>query len=228
MTGVDIVGELFSKRALWVWQFRFFAYWLLVAVTVWIFYMFFGLMPVTEFIGVFAAAFHGDFSRVSTQNFATSLAVTLGAFAFGFFFASLICHCILVRLAIHGARSTVELATSKADFAARYDAISRRLEENPLLGPAWGGFAGTLVASDTVIRSTLRPNVFVQSWRGARAHLWLESHADHSRLLRRAGATFHLHRIGARLVRGGGRNEGSAHGRWRRGASHAGRARKIA
>lgn len=156
----DIVGKPFFKRAIWAWWFRLPGYWTVVAVVVWLFYRSFARLPAADTIGVIVRAFQGDMSRISTQDFAVSLAVALGAFAIGFFVASLIFHWILVSLAIREARSIVEGAGTKADFAAHYEEISRRLEEHPLLGHAWAGFDGTLVTSDGVIRNTFRPHVF--------------------------------------------------------------------
>lgn len=156
----EFVGGSFFKRAIWAWWFRYTGYWAVVAVVVGLFYWLFAPLRAADTIGVIFQALHGDLSRVSTQTFATSLAVALGAFAAGFLVASLIFHWILVRLAIRDARSIIEGAGTKANFATRYDEISRRLEEHPLLGHAWAGFEGTLVKSDEVIRNTFRPNVF--------------------------------------------------------------------
>ena len=154
------MGGLFSRRAFWAWPFRYFTYWLVVAVVVSATYRSFGRLSVADMFDVIIQASHGDWSRVSTQNFAVSLAWALGAFAAGLFVGSMIFHTILVRLAIRDARRIVEGTGTKADFAARYDEISRRLDEHPLLGHAWTGFDGTLVRSDGVIRNTLRPQLF--------------------------------------------------------------------
>ncbi len=154
------MGGSFFKRAIWAWWFRYPGYWMVVALVVWLFYRSFARLPAVDTIGVIIQAFQGDMSRISTQNFAISLAVALGAFAFGFFIASLIFHWIFVSLAIRQARLIVERAGTKADFAMRYFEISRCLEEHPLLGHAWAGFDGTLVKTDEVICNTFRPHVF--------------------------------------------------------------------
>ena len=133
----DIVGGSIFKRAIWAWWFRYPGYWVVVAAVVWGFYRSFARLPATDAIGVVVRAFQGDISRISTQDFAVSLAVVLGGFAIGFFVASLIFHWMLVCLAIREARSIVEGAGSRTDFAARYNQISRRLEGHPLLGRAW-------------------------------------------------------------------------------------------
>lgn len=154
------MSGLFSIRAFWAWPFRLFSYWLVVAAVVALVYRSFGRLSPMDMTDVIVRASQGDWSRVSTQNFAVSLAWTLGAFAFGFFIASLIFHWIFVSLAIREARSIVEGAGSRADFAARYNEISHRLEGHPLLGNAWAGFDGTLVKPHDMILNTLRPQVF--------------------------------------------------------------------
>lgn len=112
-------------------------------------------------LGIIADAFGGDTAAVSTQPFAFSLAIGIGALATGLALSYFVFHVVLVVWAIARARARVERAADAAAFAADHAAISRALARHPVIGPAWRRFDATLVPGDGAFSSTLRPQAFL-------------------------------------------------------------------
>lgn len=157
------MGRLFSMSVLWSWPFRAFGYWTIVISSASLGYRFLGRLSFGEMIAIVAAARQGDLARVSTQDFAFSLAAMIAAAAGALWLAHLLFHSIFVWLAIREARARVRVAKTKSDFAAGYDRIYAALADHPLLGHAWVEFDETLIKSDGPIRNTLRPQTFFNS-----------------------------------------------------------------
>lgn len=148
----------FSRPLIWGRLFRYFAYWAVVLVVAGLGYRLAAPLSAGELVGDIVQASRGDWTKFGTEKFAHSLAWGLGACALGVLAASLIFHTLLVCRSIGHARLLLERARSKTEFAAQYGEISETLRENPLLGHAWDGFEGTLLTSQTPIRSTVRPH----------------------------------------------------------------------
>ncbi len=148
------------KSFFWKPRFRIPLFW---TVTLPIAYGIYGALaplPFPPLVSAIAAAFHGDLDRVSHQDVAFSLATSIFALAGGLFAAYLICHVMLVRLSIRGARRKLEAIADKDAFFADYDRLRGEIEIHPLLGRAFQKFDETLVNGRSPIANTIRPNAF--------------------------------------------------------------------
>ncbi len=112
-------------------------------------------------LGIIANAFHGDLSAVSTQPFAFSLSIAIGAVATGLALAYLVFHVVLVVFALGRARARVLRTGSPAGFADAHEAVSRALARHPVIGPGWRRFDATLVAGPDGLSNPLRPQTFL-------------------------------------------------------------------
>ncbi|MGH2341206.1 anti-phage ZorAB system protein ZorA [Segnochrobactraceae bacterium EtOH-i3] len=112
-------------------------------------------------LGIIIDAFGGDTAAVSTQPFAFSLAIAIGAAATGLALSYFVFHVVLVVWALGRARARVERTADAAAFAAEHAAIARAFARHPVIGPAWRRFDATLVTGGDVLSNTLRPQTFL-------------------------------------------------------------------
>lgn len=141
-------------------SFFFFAIWLGVA---WGLSSSFGALSLKELWPPLPDIMRGDFTGVARREFAFALAALLGVTGAGFLFAFLVMHVVVIRIALWRLRTAVvERAKDATQFAANYDAIDQRLSDSPLIGRAWGLFAGTLIRpGEGGVWSTFRASAFI-------------------------------------------------------------------
>ncbi|NLH83545.1 MAG: anti-phage defense protein ZorA, partial [Phyllobacteriaceae bacterium] len=117
-------------------------------------------LSTSDFLAVVSEAVHGDLGRVSTPDFAFTLAFLIGALAAGLLVAHGLAHALAVRLSIREARRRLEAIASKQAFARDFDRLCEDLADHPLLGHAWSEFAETVVRHRDRLQNTFRPSVF--------------------------------------------------------------------
>jgi hypothetical protein len=155
-----MVGGVFSRRIIWTWAFRALIFTGAFFVVAGLVYRSHGQMPVAAVLNVLAQASRGDPSSFTKQAFAVSLAWLLGAAAFGFAAAYLVCHVLLTSLSLREARRLVSACPNPLAFSEKFDDISMALEAHPLIGHAWTGFSRTCLPNKRVVRNTVRPNAY--------------------------------------------------------------------
>lgn len=163
--------SFFAWRFLWRAPVRYALFWAVVGAVAW------GLAFVTPYsdwplvADTIAAAIRGNLEGIARQDFAFGLASGIFQIAGALAAAFLLCHVILVRLALLSARMRVGRAEDEPGFAAGFDTISDLLKRNGLVGHAWREFSETIVRQDNAIHITMRPQAFINTAE-ARDHLF--------------------------------------------------------
>ena len=151
---------VFASRVLWNPVFRTLMFWAVTISIARFVYLAWAPFPLSSVFEILSEATHGDITRVSTQPFAFSLAVAIGAVAAGLLAAFLLMHALLAPLAIWAAKRIIERTSSKTEFAQAIDRINAHLIGHPLLGHAWAKFDEAVVRHDERLQNTVRPQAF--------------------------------------------------------------------
>ena len=152
---------IFGSSAIWNGFVRFVLFWFLVA---------FGLAalahetPYTNWGLVFAELSKvgaGNINGIAEKHFAFALSSGIIQIALALAFALFIAHVLLLRAALYSAKRILGRAQDLRGFAAKFNTISERLRGNAIVGHAWNEFAGTTIRGDDAVRSTVRPQFFI-------------------------------------------------------------------
>jgi hypothetical protein len=154
------VAGVFASRVLWNPVVRTLMFWAITIAVARFVYLSWAPLPLSSAFEILSEAAHGEIARVSTQPFAFSLAIAIGAAAAGLFAAFLVMHALLVPMAIWAGGRVIESTNSKAAFAEGIDRINARLVGNPLLGHEWTKFDDAVVRHDGRLQNTVRPQAF--------------------------------------------------------------------
>ena len=152
--------RIVTGRILWGSLLRVSAFWVILGAVGYGTYDRLAPLGGVEVAAIVTEAFHGHIERVSTQDFAFSLATAIGAAAAALFVAYLFLHAVLVSSAVYAGRRVISKIRDKIQFAEDYDRIHQVLSRHPLLGHAWKEFDETVVREADVVRNTLRPQTF--------------------------------------------------------------------
>lgn len=152
------------SRFLWNGIVRAIAFWGIFLSVIWSLEQLWPWLDATLIQDTLREAATGNLAKVSTQEFAFSLAAGLSACALGLAVAFLLLHALSVPLSLWSLRKQVERPKSMAAFAATYPDIYKTLIRHPLVGHAWREFDETLIPprdEGGVYRNTIRPQVFI-------------------------------------------------------------------
>lgn len=152
-----------AKPIVWTRSTRAVLFWGVTLAVGAAIYAYFAPLAVGETLSIIGEACGGEMARVSSRDFAFTLAVAIGALAGGLLAAHIICHVAILRAAIGVAQRRIEAAapTAKAqDFARARETLRADMRAHPLLGHAWSEFDETLVENGEGLHNTIRPQAF--------------------------------------------------------------------
>ncbi len=158
--------DLVTARLTWSAPVRMLGFWILTAFATVFLYGMVAQMPLSQALPIVGEAMSGNIERLSTREFAFSLAGFIAAIAGGLAIGFFMFHAVLVSLAIASARHAVSRSLKKnggPGFLAARSELRAKLGRHPILGEAWRSFDDTLVApefSDEPLRQTLRVQTF--------------------------------------------------------------------
>jgi hypothetical protein len=155
-----LVSTVLNYRLFWKGYFRSLVFWVIaIGLAVLLYEWWSSLSP--ETLGeIIAEGIGGNLARVSTQDFAFSLAKALASIGVGLLVAYGLLHALLVSLSIRSARIVIQGTGSKDAFAENRDSVHARMETHPLLGHAWRKFEESLVPGSKPVQNTQRPQSF--------------------------------------------------------------------
>jgi hypothetical protein len=161
--------ELVTLRAIWSTPVRCVAFWAMTIVLTLILHGMMAQMPLSQAIVILGEAVSGNIERLSTREFAFTLAgfilAVAGALAITFF----LLHALLVSAVIGAARRRVGrilLKRGGPGFLASRAALRDDLGRHPIIGSAWRAFDDTLVEpdfADEPLRYTVRAHTLLNA-----------------------------------------------------------------
>jgi hypothetical protein len=171
MAGDDLVGPLpkgtalidFVSKFAWNGIFRAALFWGLTFIALAALSYIVPYANWRYMLDVLSEVARGDIGHVADRAFAFGVASAIVQVAAALGFTFLICHVVLVRLALSIAEQDVERASDVTSFAEQFETISARLGRNGLIGRAWRAFAETTVRENDVVQNTIRPQSFINS-----------------------------------------------------------------